>query len=179
MSAHRSSLCALVVAAALASGCALPRASESSDAVAPPEATELLVGAALEQHRREMEGASEAMREFRRSLESLSGPGDLAARKLFGEFADAYVGLHLAPLLRTTWQRTRDPELAVLYAELGFARAELLLRMGERQRAREALDDLESRFAGSERILISYPDAEPRTFEEAMRIIRGKRWGVR
>lgn len=87
--------------------------------------------------------------------------------------------MHLDSLLHTTWQRTRDPELVALYAELCFAKAELLLRLGESRRAREALDELESRFEGSERMQISYPGPERRTFEEAMRIIRSKRWGSR
>jgi hypothetical protein len=179
VSAVRPWVRACVTAGLLAWGCAAPGGGEGPDAAGQPESTELLAGAALEQHRRELESARESMREFRRALEDLARRRDPAARKLFWEFADAYLGLHLDPALRATWQRTRDPELVVASAELGIVRAELLLRMGERQRAREALDDLESRFAGSERMLISYPDAEPRTFEEAMRIIRGRRWGTR
>ncbi len=51
--------------------------------------------------------------------------------------------------------------------------------MGDARRAREALDELAGRFEVSERMLVSYPGPERRTFEEAMQFIRAKRWGAR
>ena len=76
-----------------------------------------LGGAALGQRKQDMQRAHRDMLHFHTTLESLQERKDRNGLVLFSQFLDAYMGLHLDPLLTSEWQ-SRHPELMALDANL-------------------------------------------------------------
>ncbi len=96
---------------------------------------------------------------------------------LFAAFIDAYMGLHLDPLLRSEWQ-SRHPELTALDANLRIAKAELLSEMHDPGRVEDVIDELMIRYQGRETMLVEYPFGEQSTLGEAIESLAGKKWRI-
>lgn len=160
---------------ALALGAGLACASPSPGT--PPPAPESnvrapLTGAELMQQLRAMRRAHRSLIEFHAALSSLHYRGNTDGERTFCDFVDAYLGLHLDPLLGRSG---RHPELLTLDANLRVTQAALLQRMGERRRATDVVHELEQRFAGREELLVDYPIGEQSTLESALERLRSQR----
>jgi len=123
----------------------------------------------------QMRRALETLFVFRRSVGSLAVRREPRNREVFGDFVEAYMGLHLDALLRDPRHRGQ-PELVALDANLRIAKADLLIRMREKRRAEAVLADVAERFRGNERMLIEYPPGQQTTVGKALELLRHRRW---
>jgi hypothetical protein len=115
------------------------------------------------------------MAHFRTTLETLRVHADRSGQILFSQFLDAYMGIHLAPLLAGEWQ-SRHPELMALDAGLRLAQAEVLIQMRAPRRVQEVLDELTRRFPGRDAMLVEFPVGSQTTLESALRELRERKW---
>lgn len=179
ISTHRSPSLplALAAAAALALACAsTPRApSDLLPETSAAEASSPLGGEALVQRKSEMRRAHGDMVHFTRTLESLRHRDDKNGMVLFSKFLDAYLGMHVDPLLAGEWQ-SRHPELTALDANLRFAKAELLIRLRMPRRAQDVMDQIEERFQGREDMLVDYPFGTQRPLGEGLLLLVERKW---
>ena len=90
-------------------------------------------------------------------------------------FLNEYMGRHLDGLLRPQWQSSH-PEVMALDANLRFMKAEILAQMRYTRRVQEAIDDIEDRFQGRERMLVEYPVGEKRELAKALELLRDRKW---
>jgi hypothetical protein len=134
-----------------------------------------LGGEALALRRRELRRAQRDMAHFRTTLETLRVHADRSGQILFSQFLDAYMGVHLTPLLAGEWQ-SRHPELMALDAGLRLAQAEVLTHMRAPRRVQEVLDELARRFPGRDAMLVEYPVGSQTTLAEALRQMRERKW---
>lgn len=139
------------------------------------EASTPMGGEALLQRKHEMRRAYGDTIHFHATLASLHHRDDKNGRRLFTKFIDAYLGIHVDPLLAGEWQ-SRHPELAGLDANLRFAKAELLVALGEPRRAQAVMDQIELRFQGREDMLVDYPFGEQRSLGEGLQMLRDRKW---
>jgi len=139
------------------------------------EASAPLGGEALLQRKSEMERTHGDIVHFTATLDSLNHRGDRNGRVLLSKFIDAYLGLHIDPLLAGEWQ-SRHPELTALDANLRFAKAELLIQLREPRRAQAVMDEIEQRFMGREDMLVDYPFGEQRSLGEGLQMLRDRKW---
>jgi len=164
------------LAAALLLGCASPPAVPDSFGVpSAAEESTPLGGEALALRRRDMQRAHRDMASFYATLESLHYRRERSGLILFNRFLDAYMGTHLDHLLSAEWQ-SRHPELMALDANLRLAKADVLIQMRETRRAQQVMDELARRYAGRETMLVEYPIGGQTTLEEALRILRERKW---
>ena len=63
-----------------------------------------------------------------------------------------------------------------LDANLRFMQAELLAEMRYTRRVQEAIDDIATRYAGRESMLVEYPVGEQRPLGEALQLLRDRKW---
>jgi len=134
-----------------------------------------LGGEALAMMKREMERAHRDMGHFRTTLASLRERKDRSGSIQLSKFVDAYMGLHLGPLLRSEWQ-SRHPELMALDANLRLATAEVLIQLRDPRRAEQVLDEITTRFAGRGSLLVEYPVGNRSTLEEALQLLNESKW---
>lgn len=175
---NQRNLCvAWVAVAALATACvSSPRApGDLVPETTAAEASAPLGGEALLQRKREMRRAHADMVHFTRTLESLRHREDKNGLVLFSKFLDAYLGVHVDPLLAGEWQ-SRHPELTALDANLRFAKAELLIRLRLPRRAQDVMDQLEERFQGREDMLVDYPFGTQRPLGEGLQMLVERKW---
>jgi hypothetical protein len=130
-----------------------------------------LSGASLDHRRRLLERRRDDLAQIAAALEQAEYRGEKPAVIQLRRFADAYVGMHVDPLLEESWQ-SRHPELVALDAGLRLRNAELLVRMSQRDRARRALDQLGELYRGREDMLVEYPRGVQRPLREALREVR-------
>jgi hypothetical protein len=168
---------AMLLLAALASACVgvdrapadlLPDASAA-------EASTPLGGEALVQRKHEMRRAHADMIHFHQTLQSLHHRGDKNGLVLFSQFLEAYLVVHVDPLLAGEWQ-SRHPELTALDANLRFAKAELLIQLRLPRRAQEVMDQIEQRFHGRADMLVDYPFGHQRPLGEGLEMLRERKW---
>lgn len=167
-----------LVSLALAIGCAsTPEVPDSFGFDNAPVAEEStpLGGAALAVRKGELRRAHRDMTHYDATLESLLEHRDRSGTILFGQFLDAYMGTHLDPLLTHQWQ-SRHPEVAALDASLRLAKADVLVRMRQTRRAQEVIDDLTTRYAGRENLLVEYPIGGQTTLAEALESLSTRKW---
>ncbi len=139
------------------------------------EETAPLAGTALEQRKERLTRAQHDLAHFHTTLESLYYRDDRDGMHRMRRFTDAYLSMHVDRLLLHEWQ-SRHPEVAVLDASLRLAKADVLLRMRQFERAGEVFGQLERRFEGRDNLLVEYPIGTRRPLGEALRILRdGKR----
>jgi hypothetical protein len=134
-----------------------------------------LGGAALGQRRQDMQRAHRDMLHFHATLESLQGRRDRNGLVLFSQFLDAYMGLHLDPLLTSEWQ-SRHPELMALDANLRLVKAEVLIQMRSPQRVQQVIEELKERYAGREDMLVEFPIGKQGTLRDGMRKLGERKW---
>jgi predicted small lipoprotein YifL len=134
-----------------------------------------LGGAALAQRRQDMQRAANDLIHFHATLESLHHRGDRNGLVLFSGFLDAYMGLHLDPLLRGEWQ-SKHPELMALDATLRLVKAEVLIQMRAPRRVQQVIDEILTRFEGRENMLVDYPIGSQGTLQEGLRILTERKW---
>ena len=134
-----------------------------------------LGGEALAQRKDEMRRAQSDIIHFDSTLFSLNHRRDRNGRTLFAKFLDAYLGLHVDPLLAGEWQ-SRHPELSALDANLRFAKAELLIQLGMPRRAQHVMDQIEERFQGREEMLVDYPFGEQHSLRDGLQMLRDRKW---
>ena len=79
------------------------------------------------------------------------------------------------PLLAGEWQ-SRHPELNAIDANVRFAKAELLIQLGETRRAQAVMDEIERRFHGREDMLVDYPFGDHRALGEGLELLRNRKW---
>ena len=139
------------------------------------EASAPLGGEALVQRKHEMQRAHGDMIHFHMTLASLRHRGDRNGLVLFSKFLDAYLGMHIDPLLAGEWQ-SRHPELTALDANLRFAKAELLIQLRMPRRAQAVIDQIELRFRGREDMLVDYPFGYQRSLGEGLQMLREEKW---
>lgn len=170
-------LAVLLTCALLASACVtddrapadlVPDASAAEDS-AP------LGGEALTQRKEEMRRAHSDIVHFDATLASLHHRRDKNGVIMFSGFLDAYLGMHVDPLLAGEWQ-SRHPELSALDADLRFAKAELLIQLRLPRRAQSVIDDIEERFRGREDMLVDYPFGDQRSLGEGLELLRERKW---
>ena len=147
----------------------------ASAAVPVAEESAPLSGAALAQRRIELARAYRDLEHFHDTLESLDARGDHKAEAQLQRFADGYLGLHVSPLLIHQWQ-SRHPELAGLDANLRFAHADVLMRMRDTSRAQHVIDDIATRYAGREQMLVEYPFGAQNPLGTALQALRTNKW---
>jgi len=172
----RSLLLALL-ATGLGLGCASP--GPDRDAFAPEEPiaeeTTPLGGEGLALRRREMQRAYQYMGHFQTTLRGLDLREDRSGKVIFSQFLDAYMGLHLDPLLNTAWQ-SDHAELMALDAGLRLSKAELLIWMRLPGRAQRVIDELKKRFEGRETMLVDYPIGGQTTLGQAVEMLKLRKW---
>ena len=134
-----------------------------------------LGGPALALRKQEMRRAHRDMLHFHTTLESLQQRKDRNGLMLFSQFLDAYMGMHLDPLLQSEWQ-SRHPELMALDANLRFAQAEVLIQMHSPGRVQKAIDELEKRYAGREDMLVEFPIGKQGTLRDGLRRLSERKW---
>jgi len=139
------------------------------------EASQPLGGEALVQRKQEMRRAHADMIHFNRTLASLHHRKDKNGLVMFSNFLDAYLGVHVDPLLAGEWQ-SRHPELTALDANLRFAKAELLIQLRNPRRAQEVMDQIEERFQGRFDMLVDYPFGHQRPLGEGLEMLRERKW---
>ena len=168
---------ALVALAALFAGCASSpdplRAFEGEETI--EEQATPLGGAALTQRRREMERAYGDLVHYRATLLNLRQRNDRNGSMLLGSFVEAYLGRHLAPLLRSEWQ-SRHPELMALDASLRLLEAEVRVELRDTGRVQQGLDELARRYRGRESLLVDYPVGEQTPLGAAIEALRKRKW---
>ena len=157
-------------------GCAsTPGIPDDSWVETAAEESAPLGGEALAMMKREMERAHRDMLHFRTTLGSLRERKDRSGSIQLSKFVDAYMGLHLGPLLRSEWQ-SRHPELMALDANLRLATAEVLIQLRDPRRAQQVLDEIATRFVGRESMLVEYPVGTQSTLGDALRSLRENKW---
>lgn len=166
-------LLALVLGAGCASDPKVPDTFGIEDSAA--EESTPLGGEALALRKREMNRAHRDMRHFHATLRGLDERRDRSGKILFSQFLDAYMGLHLDPLLTSEWP-SNHPELMALDAGLRLAKADVLIWMRQQRRAQQTLDELLRRFAGRETMLVEYPIGGQTTLEQALQMLRERKW---
>jgi hypothetical protein len=162
---------------ALAAGCAsepvIPATFDIEKSAA--EESQPLGGEALALRKREMNRAQRDMRHFHATLRGLDERKDRSGKILFSQFLDAYMGLHLEPLLAGEWQ-SNHPELMALDAGLRLAKADVLIWMHEQRRAQQTIDELKRRFQGRETMLVEYPIGGQTTLQQAIEMLKERKW---
>lgn len=170
-----SALAAFVAVAGVACAFNEPAPADLLPTQGATEASAPLGGEALVQHKREMQRAHRDMAHFHATLASLNQRRDKNGLVLFSRFLDAYLGLHIDPLLAGEWQ-SRHPELTALDANLRFAKAELLIQLRMPRRAQAVMDQIEERFQGREDMLVDYPFGESRSLGEGLQMLHERKW---
>jgi hypothetical protein len=134
-----------------------------------------LGGAALAQRKQDLQRAHRDMIHFHATLESLQHRRDRNGLLLFSQFLDAYMGMHLDPLLESEWQ-SRQPELMALDANLRLVKAEVLIQMRAPGRVQQTLEELRERFKGREDMLVEYPIGKQGTLRDGLRKLGERKW---
>ena len=134
-----------------------------------------LGGPALALRKQEMQRAHRDMLHFHTTLESLQQRKDRNGLMLFSQFLDAYMGMHLDPLLESEWQ-SRHPELMALDANLRLAKAEVLIQMRSPRRVQEVIEELQKRYAGREDMLVEFPIGKQGTLRDGLRRLSERKW---
>jgi hypothetical protein len=179
VSVRHTSTRALLAALCLAlGGCIVSNGppAELLPQVGPAEASTPLAGEALGARKRDLLRAHRDLTHFQETMRTLRHRKDRNGRIQFSHFLDAYLGSHLEPLLAGEWQ-SRHPELSALDANVRFAKAELLIRLEERGRAADVMDEIARRFEGREDMLIAYPTGEQTPLGKALEQLRERKWG--
>ena len=174
---YRSLVIALPLCLVVGVGCATdPKVPETFglEAEAAEESTPL-GGEALALRKREMQRAQRDMRHYHATLRGLDERRDRSGKILFSQFMDAYMGVHLDPLLASKWQ-SNHPELMALDAGLRLAKADSLMRMRQQRRAQQTIEELLKRFEGRETMLVEYPIGGQTSLEQALEILRERKW---
>jgi hypothetical protein len=135
------------------------------------EETAPLGGASLDLRRENMARMYEDLMHFRTALDDAEQRGDRTTQVALHHFVDAYIGMHLDPMLAGEWQ-SRHPELWGVDADLRLAKAQVLARMRERARANAVLDEVGTRYAGREDMLVHYPPGNQSPLGKAVQLIR-------
>jgi hypothetical protein len=134
-----------------------------------------LGGAALGQRKQDMQRAHRDMLHFHTTLESLQERKDRNGLVLFSQFLDAYMGLHLDPLLASEWQ-SRHPELMALDANLRLVKAEVLIQMRSPQRVQQVIEELQERYAGRGDMLVEFPIGKQGTLRDGLKRLGERKW---
>jgi hypothetical protein len=173
------------IAASLALACALCACASGGYTPVPAdfalgqsagEDASPLAGATLDHRRRLLERRFLDLAQIAEALDQSDFRGEKAAVVQLRRFADAYVGMHVDPLLAETWQ-SRHPELVALDAALRLRNADLLTRMKENDRARHAVDEIEELYAGRMDMLVEFPRGVQRSLRDSLRDVReGRRY---
>jgi hypothetical protein len=137
----------------------------------PAEEASPLGGASLDQRRENMARMFKDLVHFRTSLDDAEQRGDRTTAVALGYFVDAYIGMHLDPMLAGEWQ-SRHPELWGMDADLRLAKAEVLVHMHQRGRANDVLDEIGTRYAGREDMLVHYPIGSQSPLGKAVILLR-------
>lgn len=130
-----------------------------------------LAGATLDHRRRLLERRFADLAQIAEALEQSEYRGEKPAVVQLRRFADAYVGMHVDPLLAETWQ-SRHPELVALDAALRLRNADLLVRMHENDRARHAVDQIEKLYEGRMDMLVEFPSGVQRSLRDSLKDVR-------
>ena len=175
-STARGMLLALTCLALDATGCA---SNGPPDQLVPQttasKASSPLAGEALGERKRDLQRAFRDVNQFQATLKSLHHRKDRNGLVQFSQFLDAYLGVHLEPLLAGEWQ-SRHPELAALDANVRFAEAELLVQLQLHGRAEDAMDEISRRFKGREDMLVAYPKDKQTPLGKALDELRERKW---
>lgn len=134
-----------------------------------------LGGEALAQRRQDLNRAYGDLVAFQATMTSLIDRRDAGGLGTLDEFVAAYLGRHLDALLAPEWP-SGHPEVMEVDANLRFAKAELLVLMRYPRRVQAVIDDIERRYAGRSSMLVEYPAGEQNTIEEALVILRDRKW---
>lgn len=135
------------------------------------EETAPLGGASLDHRRENMGRMYSDLMQFRTALDDAEQRGDRTTTVALSHFVDAYIGMHLDPMLAGEWQ-SRHPELWGVDADLRLAKAQVLKRMHERSRAKDVLEEIGTRYAGREDMLVHYPPGSQSPLGKAVQLIR-------
>lgn len=141
----------------------------------PAEASAPLAGEALIARKRDLERAYRDLVHFQETMRTLRHRRDRNGRTQFSHFLDSYLGEHLEPLLSGEWQ-SRHAELSALDANVRFAKAELLIRLEQRGRAEDVMDEIQKRFDGREDMLVAYPTGQQTPLGKALEQLRERKW---
>jgi hypothetical protein len=134
-----------------------------------------LGGPALALRKQEMKRAHRDMLHFHTTLESLQQRKDRNGLMLFTQFLDAYMGMHLDPLLQSEWQ-SRHPEVMALDANLRLAKAEVLIQMRSPQRVQQEIEQLQKRYAGREDMMVEFPIGKQGTLRDGLKRLADRKW---
>jgi hypothetical protein len=168
---------ALCLACAVSLACAGPPEGAGDLAWGETAAEESapLGGQALATRKRELRRAHGDLLHFHATLVTLGQRRERSGAILFSQFLDAYLGLHLGPLLAGEWQ-SDHPELSALDASVRFAQAEVLILLRDPRRVQDVIDEIERRFEGRENMLVEYPLGSQGTLGTGLGILAGRKW---
>lgn len=166
----------LLLLASLALGAAGCVSNAPPDHLVPQaKASAPQAGEALGERKRDLQRAHRDVTHFQATLASLHHRRDRNGLVQFSQFLDAYLGVHLEPLLAGEWQ-SRHPELAALDANVRFAEAELLVQLQLHGRAEDTMDEIARRFRGREDMLVAYPKGKQTPLGPALEQLRERKW---
>ena len=148
---------------------------ELAETVTAAEQSAPLGGEALSQRKLEMRRAQRDLVHFHATLEGLNRRRDRNGQNLFRSFLDAYLGTHIEPLVTGTWQ-SHHPELAAHDANLQLVKAELLILMRESARAQQVIERVAQRYEGHGDMIVEYPIGSQGTLQEALELLRERKW---
>lgn len=134
-----------------------------------------LGGVALAHRKQQLQRAHRDMIQFHTTFASMVRHHDRNGVKRLSRFVDAYMGLHLNPMLRNEWQ-SNHPELMGLDANLRLVKADVLIRMRSTDRAQRVLDEVEDRFRGREDMLVEYPVGSQNSLADGVKFLREGKW---
>jgi hypothetical protein len=168
---------AAIALAALVSACVgVDRApSDLVPYASAAEASTPLGGEALVQRKHEMRRAHADMIHFHKTLQGLHFREDDNGLVLFSKFLEAYLAVHVDPMLAGEWQ-SRHPELTSLDANMRFAKAELLIQLRLTRQAQRVMDEIEERFRSRTDMLVDYPFGHQRPLGEGLELLRERKW---
>ena len=178
MTSRQRSIFLLVLVLLFGAGCVSTPDRDELDIFpedAAAEANAPLGGAALLQRKHEMARAHQDLAHFITTLESLRHRRDRNGTLVFSRFVDAYMSLHLDPMLRGDWQ-SRHPELLGLDANLRVAKAQVFVELRDPRRVQAVLEDVEQRYQGHETMLVEFPVGGQSTLAEAIHELRRRKW---
>lgn len=144
------------------------------DATAAEESAPL-GGEALAQKKSQMQRALRDLMHFHRTIASLASRRDSAGFTNFSGFLDAYIGTHVDPMLEGQWQ-SRHPELMALDANVRLLEAEIFIVMRDTSRVQRTIDDILTRYAGRENMLVKFPSGEQGTLLEGLQKVQQGKW---
>ncbi len=141
------------------------------------EADAHLEGEALEQRKDQMRRAHRDLISLHETARSLRRHRSFDDLHVFRGFVDPYFEAHVQTLLSEEEEGWHS-ELALLDANLLFAKASVLIELREKRRVARVIREIDRRFKGMETMLVEFPIGEQSTLARALIELRELRHNI-